>query len=211
MTYTTGLTVPRRRKLAVWQKLFVPDMSRAISWLLAPFAMILAGICVVCDTIMWLLMGFAFASPMHLSGFYEAYLNYILVNFLEEKTENYRLTVDMRARLHFVILCGNLDLEPEIRESDRQFMEWNTDHQGNNEHWSNFTGTKERNPSSPWTHIQTLVHPIRTYRDSEVVTPRQWPLHDEKCRVPKCTDCKCKEVPILRTRRVQRDIGGHKD
>jgi hypothetical protein len=35
----------------------------------------------------------------------------ILINFLEEKTENYLLTIDMRARLLFVILCGNIDLE----------------------------------------------------------------------------------------------------
>jgi hypothetical protein len=70
--------------------------------------MILAGLCVVCDTILWLSTCFAFASPMLLSGFYEAYLDYTIINFLQEKTENFRLTLDMRARLLFVILCGNL-------------------------------------------------------------------------------------------------------
>jgi hypothetical protein len=86
-------------------------------------------------------------------------------------------------------------------------MQWNTDQQDYNEHWPNFTGTIEHNPSSPWTHIETLVHPIRTYRDTDIETPRQWPLHDEKCLLPNCTDPKCKEVPIPRTLRVQRDIG----
>jgi hypothetical protein len=54
-------------------------------------------------------MCFAFASPMLLSGFYEAYLDYNVINFLQDKTENFRLTLDMRARLLFVILCGNLE------------------------------------------------------------------------------------------------------
>lgn len=76
MIYSTGLAIPRRIKLAVWQKLIVPDMSRAVSWLLVVFAMIFAGICVVCDTVIWLLMCFALAGPILLSGFYEAYLDY---------------------------------------------------------------------------------------------------------------------------------------
>jgi hypothetical protein len=46
---------------------------------------------------------------MLLSGFYEAYLDYNVINFLQDKTENFRLTLDMRARLLFVILCGNLE------------------------------------------------------------------------------------------------------
>jgi len=71
--------------------------------------MILAGLCVICDTVMWLSMCFAFASPMLLSSFYEAYLDYNLMDFLQDKTENFRPTLDMRARLLFIILCGNLE------------------------------------------------------------------------------------------------------
>jgi hypothetical protein len=71
--------------------------------------MVLAGMCAICDTISWLAMCFACASPMLLSEFYEAYLDYIIINFLQEKTENFRLTLDMRARLLFVVLCGNLE------------------------------------------------------------------------------------------------------
>jgi hypothetical protein len=110
LTDFTGLTIPRRRKLAVWSQLFVSDLSRALSRILAPLAMRLAGICVVCDTIIWLSICFAFASPMLLSRFYEAYLDYIIINFLQEKVENFRLAIDMRARLLFVILCGNVSV-----------------------------------------------------------------------------------------------------
>lgn len=55
--------------------------------------------------------------------------------------------------------------------------------------------------------MQTLVYPIRTYRNTDFGTPRQLPLHDEKCPVPSCTDLKCKEIPVPRTPQVQRDIG----
>jgi hypothetical protein len=113
LTDFTGLTIPRRRKLAVWSQLFLPDLSRAHSWLLAPWSMIFAGICVVCDTVLWLSTCFAFATPVLLSGFYEAYLDYIIINFIQDKTENYRLTLDMRARLLFVIFCGNVSAQGE--------------------------------------------------------------------------------------------------
>lgn len=78
-----------------------------------------------------------------------------------------------------------LSLEPMIRESDGKFMEWNATQQDNNEHWPNCSSTKEPSASSPWTHVQTLVHPIRTYRDADIFTPRQWPLHDQKCSTSK--------------------------
>jgi hypothetical protein len=84
-----------------------------------------------------------------LSGFYEAYLDYIIINFLDEKTDNFRLRLDMRARLLFVIFCSNRDLEADIREIDKQYIEWNTDHRDSDEHLPNFTGTLEHNPSSP--------------------------------------------------------------
>jgi hypothetical protein len=107
----TGLTIPRRRKLAIWKKLFVPDLSQLVSWILAPLAMLFSGICVICDTIIWLSMCFAFASPMLLSGLYEAFLDNRIIRFLISKTEDFRLTLDMRAQLLFVVLVGNLDLD----------------------------------------------------------------------------------------------------
>ncbi|CAG8954330.1 hypothetical protein HYFRA_00005953 [Hymenoscyphus fraxineus] len=202
------LTIPRRRKLAVWKKLFVPDFSQLISWIVAPFAMILAGIFVCCDTIIWLATCFAFASPMILSGIYEAYLDQKVISFLTEKTANLRLTLDMRARLLFVILVGNLDLDPEqIRGDEELVILSHGKHSDDNERWPNFRPNTYRNPSSPWTHIENLVSPLRSYRDTALGTPRQWPLHDVKCTIPNCTDLYCKEVPLQRSTFVRKEIG----
>ncbi|CZR51374.1 uncharacterized protein PAC_01249 [Phialocephala subalpina] len=201
------LTIPRRRKLAIWRKLFVQDLSELVPWLLSPVAMIMAGICVCCDTIIWLCICFAFASPMILSGFYEAYLDHKIISFLIEKTNNFRLTVDMRARLLFVILVGNLDLEPTERDSDIELVVSNHINQQDNYRWPNYGGSTRQNSSSPWTHIENLVYPLRSYRDSAVGTPRQWPLHDVKCSIPSCTDLHCKEVPLERTKSIRKEIG----
>ncbi len=164
---------------------------------------------------------------MLLSGFYEAYLDYIILGFIQEKLDNNRLTIDMKARLLFVILCGNLDLEPDATSSDQQMLDWTSREQDENDKWPNFRGdpgNEPRNPSSPWTHIENLVHPLRTYRDSKSLshwdadsrliiftcalqTPRQWPMHDSTCSVPNCTDFKCNEVPISRSPQVLREVG----
>ena len=55
-----------------------------------------------------------------LSEFYEAYLDYIIIGFLQEKLQNCRLKLDMKARLLFVVLCGNLDLDPKRRRWTRR-------------------------------------------------------------------------------------------
>ncbi|CZT09854.1 uncharacterized protein RCO7_02209 [Rhynchosporium graminicola] len=163
------LMIPRRRKLAVWNKLFLQDLSQVMSWLIAPFAMLLAGICVTIDTIMWLSICFAFGSPMLLSGFYEAYLDYIIIGFIQEKLQNNQLTIDMKARLLFVILCGNLDLDPEIRTLDEEMMHLPvSSDDARNSRWPDMTGNpseQPRNPNSPWTHVENLVHDIRSYSD----------------------------------------------
>ncbi|KAH8657575.1 hypothetical protein BGZ60DRAFT_434531 [Tricladium varicosporioides] len=201
------LTIPRRRKIAVWKKLFVQDLSQVISWILAPLAMILAGIFVCADTIIWLCTCFAFASPMILSGFFEAYLDQKILSFLMEKTRNLCLTLDMKARLLFIILVGNLDLDPEVLQGDEELTLLNNEHQDDNDRWPNEAGTGFRNPSSPWTHIENLVQPLRSYRNMATGTPRQWPLHDVRCTTPSCTNLYCKEVPLPRTEKVRREIG----
>lgn len=169
--------------------------------------MVVAGIFAICDTVAWLSMCFAFASPMLLSGFYEAFLDNRIISFLIEKQRNFRLTLDMRARLLFVILVGNLDLEPEPQEIDTELVVLSNHHQDDNRGWPNFRGNAVRNPSSPWTHIENLVHPLRSYHDSAVGTPRQWPMHDNQCQGNECTDLSHKEVPIQRNEWVQKEIG----
>ena len=69
-----------------------------------------AGIIVALDTIGWLATCFAFAAPMIVSGLYEAMLDNRVLEFLREKIQNKRLTLDMRCRCLMIILIGNLDL-----------------------------------------------------------------------------------------------------
>lgn len=59
--------IPRGRKPVVWSKLFLPDLSQVMSWVIAPFAMLVAGIIVAVDTILWLSVCFAFGSPSEYS------------------------------------------------------------------------------------------------------------------------------------------------
>ena len=124
-----------------------------------------------------------------------------------KRREIKRLTLDMRARLLFVILVGNLDLEPEIRDSDVELVVLDNQHPDDNQRWPNYVGREERNLTSPWTHIENLVHPLRSYRDSKFGTPRQWPLHDVRCNEAECDDLYCKERPIVRTPAIQKEIG----
>ena len=128
--------------------------------------MIVAGIFVVVDTVIWLSMCFAFASPMLVSGLYEAFLDNRIISFLNEKTRNKRLTLDMRVRLLFVVLVGNLDLEPEPKDSDVELVVLDNLYSDPNPRWPNYIGNQERNHTSPWNHIENLIHPLRSYRDS---------------------------------------------
>jgi hypothetical protein len=99
----------------VWSQLFIPNFVSHTLLVSGPLAIILAEICVVSDTFIWLSTCFAFASPMLLNGFYEAYIDYIIINFLQEKTEDFRLTLGSRARLLFVILYGNVSVRESFR------------------------------------------------------------------------------------------------
>lgn len=169
--------------------------------------MVFAGLCVVCDTIIWLSICFAFASPMLLSGLYEAFLDNRIIAFLMEKTNNCRLTLDMRARLLFVILVGNLDLEPEERDSNAELAVLNCQRQEESDRWPNHHGYAYQNASSPWTHVENLIYPLRGYRDMAPSTPRQWPIHDVLCHTPGCTALQCREEPIRRDAWIQKEIG----
>lgn len=79
-----------------------------------------AGLIVLLDTTIWLSMCFAFAGPMILGGLYEAVLDNRILEFLREKIQNQRLTLDMRCRCLMLILIGNLDLAVEPEFSPQQ-------------------------------------------------------------------------------------------
>ncbi|KAH8675456.1 hypothetical protein BX600DRAFT_534925 [Xylariales sp. PMI_506] len=103
-------SIPRRRKVEVNREFFMADLSGVKSYLAAPFGAAGALLIVMLDTIIWLSTCLAFAAPMILSGLYEAMLDKRMLDFLKERVENERLTLDMRARCLMTILIGNLDL-----------------------------------------------------------------------------------------------------
>lgn len=208
LIYSLGLSVPRRRKVTIYEKVFSLDFSRPTAWLLAPFDMILAFLSGVFDTIIWLSMCFAFAGPMLMSGLYEAYLDNLLIRFIQEKAKYSQLTLDMRVRLLFVILCGNLDLNPDLTLEEFLLVDYRNPE--NSEQWPNYSHhprTGRPNTLSAWAHIEYLIHPLRTYRDMAIMTPRQQPLHDTKCQVVDCTSSACLESPLPRTANMLRLIG----
>lgn len=145
---------------------------------------------------------------MLLSGLYEAFLDNRIIGFLAERAE--QLTLDMRARLLFVVLVGNLDLDPEETEPDVELTALlNSERREENPRWPDFTGQPSvpRNASSPWTHVENLVYALRSYGDMAIGTPRQWPIHDVRCNTVRCNEFQCKERPIQRDAAVQREIG----
>jgi hypothetical protein len=101
------LSIPRRRKLEVSDKLFMPGPGGSWSFLLSPVGFLLAALLVTIDTLLWLSLCFAFAGPMILSGVYEAFLDNRILRFLNGTAT---LRSDVKARLLFIILVGNLDL-----------------------------------------------------------------------------------------------------
>ena len=75
----------------------------------------------------------------------------------------------MKARLLFVVLCGNLDLDPEAMTLDEEMLDLPSNPIGSfSATWPDCNKTpnnEARNLSSPWTHVENLVHELRTYRD----------------------------------------------
>lgn len=104
------LSVPRRRKLHVLRNFFVADLAGIKSYLPAFFGAVGAMAIVTLDTMLWLSVCFALAGPMILSGLYEALLDSRLIDYVREKGDNGRLTLDMKCRLLMMVLIGNLDL-----------------------------------------------------------------------------------------------------
>ncbi|KAL2148527.1 hypothetical protein VTH82DRAFT_2081 [Thermothelomyces myriococcoides] len=124
------LSVPRRRKI------YIPSYIPAFLGALA------AGLIVLLDTTIWLSMCFAFAGPMILSGLYEAMLDSRVLEFLREKIQNNKLSLDMRCRCLMLILIGNLDLALEFDHPQ---------HPANNPPMAHIG-------ASPWQHMEVLLN-----------------------------------------------------
>ena len=74
-----------------------------------PIIAVIVAVLATIDTVIWLSICLALAGPM-LSGIYEAFLDSRILSYLHNKFENGQLTVDMRARILYLILMGDLDL-----------------------------------------------------------------------------------------------------
>jgi hypothetical protein len=185
----------------VSSELFIPDLSHIVSWFITIFVV---ALCIIIDTTCWLCFCFPFGAPMLLSGFYEAYLDYIIRRFLEQKMSSRRLTLDMRTRILFVVLRGNLSLESKFRETGYKLISSNMGARIKDLRWPNIHDDRSHNLIS---HIETLLHPIKTYGNSALLTPQQWPLHDRTCQTPNCTNRAYIEMPRNRDQNFQRHLG----
>ncbi|KAH6843256.1 hypothetical protein B0I37DRAFT_437426 [Chaetomium sp. MPI-CAGE-AT-0009] len=153
------LSVPRRRKLHVFSSFFVADLAGVKSYVPALLGALAAGLIVLLDTIIWLSICFAFAGPMILSGLYEAMLDNRVLDFLKEKIQNRRLTLDMRCRCLMLVLIGNLDLALSPAQMT----------------------------ASPWRHMEALLYELRLY-DNDPCSPGESPRQCDRrwCRSEEC-------------------------
>ncbi|CZR67951.1 uncharacterized protein PAC_17850 [Phialocephala subalpina] len=110
------LTIPRRRKLRLPDKVFPRDIDN-INIFKAFISVGAAAFVVSTDTILWLGTVFALAGRLLLSGVYEAFIDKRVVDFMDEKIRNGCLPPSLRARILFTVLVGNLDLESAWKPS----------------------------------------------------------------------------------------------
>lgn len=82
-----------------------------------------AAVLAVLDTVAWLMTIFALSGPILLSAIYEAFLDSRLLKYVNE--ERHRLTIVQRARLLYIILVGNLDMNGKGDEEDINNGPWN--------------------------------------------------------------------------------------
>jgi hypothetical protein len=103
-------TIARRRRLQMSHVLFRPTMHSCYKLMLAPLRVLLAGIIVSADALMWLALCFAFAGPMILSGVFEVFLDSRILAFVGNESKK-GLSKVMSTRLLYLILVGNLDFK----------------------------------------------------------------------------------------------------
>src|SRR5437667_2298640 len=124
-------------------------MDRLSNLIKVPYIATIAATLVTIDTVAWLSICFALAGPMLLSGIYEAFMDSRILSYLAQKYEHGHLTVDMRARILYLVLVGNLDLKtlpPGETEPE----------------------------NTAWNHVEALTDDLRIYP-----APRQRPQNGE--------------------------------
>lgn len=99
-----------RRKLRIPKFLINVKLNETTSSPSTPFIAIGAVIIVTIDTIAWLLWIFALSGPILVSGVYEAFLDNILLEYVQNNIDTGALSTASRARVLYTILVGNLDM-----------------------------------------------------------------------------------------------------
>ncbi len=117
------LSVPRQRKIAIPEALFDIPFNRLVPILSVPFIALIAGVIVTVDTMIWLIVIFALAGPILLSGIFEAFIDNRILAYLRDSIENHRLTTEQRARLIYTVLIGNLNM---LKEPPKEIGSGNT-------------------------------------------------------------------------------------
>ncbi|KAH8592062.1 hypothetical protein B0O99DRAFT_690120 [Bisporella sp. PMI_857] len=106
------LSIPRRRQIKIPQQLLKRSMGSLSSTLALFLKIPLSSLIITADTIVWLLVVFTMSGPMVISGFYEAMLDKKILSFLNRRVRINSMSVRERAHLLFVVLLGNLDVNP---------------------------------------------------------------------------------------------------
>jgi len=125
-----SMTIPRRRKLEVFDKLFDFDINREVLRVVPSF--LGAGLIVTIDTLLWVFIIFAGAGPMLVGGIHEAVLDGRIVMHLNDHifTSNPNnlqwLSETHKAQLLLAVVSGNLDLNIGNVETElRSVIVWN--------------------------------------------------------------------------------------
>lgn len=118
-----SMTIPRRHKLEVPDKLFDYKFDKWTNLAYLILSILLAGIIVAVDTVVWVFVIFAGAGPMLVGGLHEAVLDRRIVIQLEKrnperKSNRTYLSEADKAELLLAVVSGNLDRiigDPETR------------------------------------------------------------------------------------------------
>jgi hypothetical protein len=107
---------------------------------------------------------------MILSALHEAMLDKKVLQYLKKTNDTREITTDMRARMLFIVLIGNLDIN--LRPKDDAV-------------------TNDQSPyladDSPFYHIERMIYPLRIYnsQNGRDYHPSQWRLReDSSAHVP---------------------------
>lgn len=156
-----ALSIPRRYKIRIPNKLFDPDISTWVGFLEGILGFVVAASLGALDVLVWLSVCFACSGPMILSALHEAMLDKKVLQYLKKTNDTNEITTDMRARMLFIVLIGNLDINLMPKDD---------------------AATNDQSPyladDSLFYHIERMIYPLRIYNppNSRDYHPSQWRL-----------------------------------